>query len=420
MANFTDNWNLHGFEEGMPVREVTSDCEFCACFYYSEGDRRPFVRDGMVRCRKLQKETVMAMSPLGIAVLGTGFGQKIHIPGFQVHHRTQVEAVFHREAETGQAIAAKHGIPHHSNSLEEILDLPTIDAVSIATPPFLHHTMAIAALQAGKHVLLEKPTALSVEEARHIEAVARQQQQGVVMDFEFRFVPAWQHLAALLAEGYVGTPRLIKVDWMVPGRANPSRPWSWYARQDQGGGALGAFASHTFDYLAWLFGPAKRLCAHLTTAIPERPDPVTGTQKPVDADDTCTLMLELASGAPCQVTISSVTYGGRGHWLEVYGDRGTLVLGSNNLKDYIHGFKLYGAEAGQPLAELPPPPHLAFPKTFEDGRLAPFLRVVDHWVSCLDQGQVTAPSISEGVYSQLLMDLAHQSHQRGTWMAVSL
>lgn len=360
----------------------------------------------------------MTESTIGVAVLGTGFGQKIHIPGFQIHHRTQLVAVYHRDPEKAQAIAAQHDIPHACHTVEQVLALPEVDAVSIATPPFLHLDMATAALKAGKHILLEKPTALSVSEARQIETLAQQQQLIATMDFEFRFVPAWQHLATLLSEGYVGEPRLIKVDWMVPGRANPERAWSWYARKDQGGGALGAFASHTFDYLTWLFGPTQRLCANLTTAIAQRPDPNTGELKPVDADDTCTLMLELENGTPCQVTISSVTYGGRGHWVEVYGDRGTLVLGSSNLKDYVHGFKLLGAQAGDPLEELSIPETLAFPKTYDDGRLAPFIRVVNHWVTGIDQGLKMAPSISEGVYSQLLMDLAHESHQRGIWMDV--
>ncbi len=362
----------------------------------------------------------MTASTLGVAVLGTGFGQKVHIPGLQVHHRTQVVGLYHRDAEQAQAIASQHDIPHACHTLEEVLSLPEVDAVSIATPPFLHLEMATAALQAGKHILLEKPTALTVEEARQIEALASQHGCVAVMDFEFRFVPAWQYLAEQLAAGYVGQPRLIKVDWMVPGRANADRPWSWYAEKSKGGGALGAFASHTFDYLAWLFGPTKRLCANLTTAIAERPDPLTGELKPVDADDTCTLMLELTDGTPCQVTISSVTYGGRGHWVEVYGDRGTLILGSDNLQDYVHGFKLYGAPSGQSLQELAIPERLAFPQTFKDGRLAPFVRVVDHWVQCIDQGAAIAPSITEGVYSQLLMDLAHQSHQRRMWMDVRM
>ena len=160
----------------------------------------------------------MAESKIGVAVLGTGFGQKIHIPGLQIHHRTQLAAVYHRDLAKAQAIAAEHNIPQACDSLEQVMALPEVEAVSIATPPFLHLEMATAAIQAGKHVLLEKPTALSVAEARQIEQLAQQQQRVVAMDFEFRFVPAWQHLATLLSEGYVGTPRLIKVDWMVPGR----------------------------------------------------------------------------------------------------------------------------------------------------------------------------------------------------------
>lgn len=360
----------------------------------------------------------MAEATLGVAVVGTGFGQKIHIPGLQAHHRTEVVAVYHRDQAKAQAIAAAHNIPHGFSQLADLLNLPGVDAVSLATPPFTHAAMAADILNAGKHLLMEKPTALSVAEARRIAALAQAQNRIVTMDFEFRFVPAWQHLAHLLQSGYVGQKRLVKIDWMVPGRADPNRAWSWYAVKAQGGGALGAFASHTFDYIAWLFGPVKRLCAHLTTAIPQRPDPATGELKPVDANDTCTLMLELMDGTPCQITISSVTYGGRGHWVEVYGDRGTLVLGSPNLKDYVHGFELQGAVAGEPLAPIPIPESLTFPKTYDDGRLAPFIRVVDHWVSCIDQGNPETPSIEAGVYSQQLMDLAHQSHERQAWVEV--
>ena len=129
-------------------------------------------------------------------------------------------------------------------------------------------------------------------------------------------------------------------------------------------------------------------------------------------------MLELADGTPCQVTLSSVTYAGRGHWLEVYGDRGTLVLGNDNPKDYVHGFRLLAAPAGKPLTAVEIPQRLAFPEVYPDGRLAPFIRIVDRWVEGIQQQQQTVPSLREGIYSQLLMDLAHQSNQSGTWVEV--
>lgn len=361
----------------------------------------------------------MSTAPLGVAVIGTGFGQKIHIPGLQAHHRTQVVAVHHRDLEKAKAIAASHHIPQACTTVEDIVALPEVQAVTLSTPPFLHYSMAKTVIQAGKPLLLEKPTTLSVAEALELWELAQRHRVVVAMDFEFRFVPHWQRLAELLQEGAVGQKRFIKVDWLVAGRADPRRPWNWYARQEQGGGALGAMGSHTFDYISWLMGPVRRLWGSLNTTIPSRPDPLTGELKPVDSDDACSVMLELEDGTPCQIALSSVAYQGRGHWLEVYGNRGTLILGSDHQTDYVHGFKLWFAPAGEPLQEVAIPERLAFPKTYSDGRLAPFIRVVDRWVQAIDQEEQTfAPSLREGVYSQLLMDLTHQSHRTGMWVDV--
>ncbi len=366
-----------------------------------------------------QIESPATQSPIiGVAVVGTGFGQKVHIPGFQAHPRTQVIAVHHRDIDKAKAIALAHNIPHACDTIEDILTLPEVKAVSISTPPFLHYEMAKTVLQAGKHLLLEKPTALSATEALELYQLAKAGGVITTLDFEFRYVPAWQQLEELLSRGYVGQKRLVKIDWLVSGRADASRPWNWYSRSSQGGGALGALGSHTFDYINWLFGPVKRLCARLSTAIPTRPDPATGEMKLVDADDICMLMLELADGTPCQVCISACTFQGRGHWVEVYGDRGTLVLGSDNQKDYVNGFRLWAAPAGQSLTEVEIPTCLAFPQTYDDGRIAPFIRVVDQWVQGIDQGEALTPSLREGVYSQLLMDLTHQSHATASWIDV--
>ncbi|MGL5035395.1 MAG: Gfo/Idh/MocA family oxidoreductase, partial [Microcystaceae cyanobacterium] len=149
------------------------------------------------------------------------------------------------------------------------------------------------------------------------------------------------------------------------------------------------------------------------------PDPLADNQlKSVTADDTALLLLELADGTPCQMSLSSVTYAGRGHYLEVYGEKGTLVLGSENLKDYIHGFRLKVAPAGKALTEVEVPKNLAFPEVFTDGRLAPFIRIIDHLVTGIDRGAMGLPSLKEGVYSQLLMDLTQQSHHSKQWVTV--
>ncbi len=366
----------------------------------------------------LHEKTSAQLPVIGVAVVGTGFGQKVHIPGFQAHPRTQVVAVYHRDLKQAKVIAQAHNIPQACDSIENLVALPQVQALSISTPPFLHYEMASTVLQARKHLLLEKPTALCAAEARELYQQAKASGVIATLDFEFRCVPAWQRLAELLSDGYVGQKRLIKIDWLVSSRADASRHWNWYSRSYQGGGALGALGSHAFDYISWLFGPVRRLCARLSTAIATRPDPATGEMKPVDADDTCMLMLELADGTPCQLGISAVVHAPRPHWLEVYGDRGTLVLGSDNQKDYVHGFRLWAAPAGQPLAEIEIPKRLAFSQTYTDGRIAPFIRVVDRWVQGIDRGQALAPSLPEGVYSQLLMDLTQTSHAQSSWVDV--
>ncbi|GAC1464134.1 MAG: Gfo/Idh/MocA family oxidoreductase [Chamaesiphon sp.] len=355
---------------------------------------------------------------IGVAVVGTGFGQKVHLPGFSAHSRTQVVAVYHRDADKAKEIASVHNIPHACQTIEDIVALPEVQAVSISTPPFLHYEMALAVLQAGKHLLLEKPTTLDASLARELYQLATAQGVVAMMDFEFRFIPAWRRFAELLSDGYVGQKRLIKIDWLVSSRADATRPWNWYARKDQGGGVLGAVGSHTFDYINWLFGSVRQLNARLMTAIPVRPVPAIGEMRLVDSDDTCMLMLELSDGTPCQVCMSSVTYQGRGHWVEVYGDRGTLVLGSDNQKDYVHGFRLWAAPIGKPLTELEIPNRLSFPRNYSDGRIAAFIRVVEQWVQGIDAQEAKTPSLREGVYSQLLLDLSHESHQNGSWVDV--
>ncbi len=354
---------------------------------------------------------------IGVAVVGTGFGKKIHIPGLQAHHKTQVVAIYNPDLEKAKLVASNHNIVHAFNTIEDIVSLPEVSAVTISTPPFLHYEMAKQVLSAGKHLLLEKPTTLTAQEARELYHLADTNRCRAMMDFEFRYVPAWQLFAEILADGYVGDKRLIKIDWLASSRANPNRYWNWYAQKDKGGGALGAIASHLFDYIHWLFGPTKRLWGQLYTSIKTRPDSL-GQFKPVDADDTCNITLEIADGTPCQTCISSVTYQGRGHWVEVYGSKGTLIIGNPNQQDYVHGFKVWGSQNGAALAEIPIPDRLDFPKVYSDGRIAPFIRVVDNWVKAIEIEKSLVPSLREGVCSQLLMDLTHQSNLTGTWVNV--
>lgn len=347
-----------------------------------------------------------------VAIVGTGFGKQIHLPAFQIHPRTEVTAIYHRDLNKARSIAQEYNIPYATDYFDDICTSPNVDVVSISTPPFLHYEMAKTALENDKHILLEKPLNLNSNETKKLWNLAQEKGKIAVADFEFRFIPAWQLLKEYLEQDFVGKTRLIKIDWLVASRANPQRAWNWYSVKEKGGGVLGAIGSHVFDYINWLFGEVATISAHLSCSIEQRPDPLSDNElKPVTADDTCLITLTLKNGTPVQINLSSVTFQGRGHWLEIYGEKGTLVLGSSNLKDYVHGFKLFASNGDKPLTEVEIPKRLAFPQVYTDGRLAPFIRVVDRLVENIDHNINNAPSLKEGFYSQLLMDLSHQSHE---------
>lgn len=353
------------------------------------------------------------MTNLGVGVVGTGFGKLVHIPGIQHCNGLELGAVYDRDLAKAQRIALEFNIPIATDRFDDLLGHEAIQVITIATPPFLHYEMAKAALQAGKHIILEKPVTMNAQEAVELYHLAQSQNLVAAVDFEFRYVPQWRYFRSLLPK--VGKKRLVQIEWLVQGRANPDRQWNWYSQKSLGGGALGALGSHVFDYLAWLFGDINQIWANLTTAISHRPDREGKLQR-VDSDDTCQVMAELKDGTPLTIVISTVAYNGRGHWLTVYGEEGTLVLGSPNLKDYVHGFEVYFAPPGQELAFLAAPD--PFPQTFTDGRLAPFIALCQDFVQRTRGHSTSLPTLKEGVYAQQLMDLCHQSHQDRGWVKV--
>jgi len=362
-----------------------------------------------------------SVRPLGVAVAGLGFGEAVHLPALRDCPLTEPVALWHPRRERLDRACAASGLPGFSD-LEALLNDPRVDALVIATPPQPRLALAEAAIAAGKHLLLEKPVAL---EAAQIERLQRQALAAgvcVAVDFEYRAVPAFQQLAALLQQNPVGRPWLVKLDWLMGSRADAARPWNWYSQRAAGGGVLGSLGTHAFDTLHWLLGPTRSLSASRSLAIPQRPlADGSGRLAAVDAEDIALLQLELelAGGeqVPAQVSLASVTRPGRGYWIEIYGSEGSLVLGSPNQADYVHGFSLshsagLGPEAGQarPIAE---DPALAFPRTWPDGRVAPVRRLIQWWAEAALEGRPMVPGLAEAALSQRVCDLALISADSG-------
>ena len=161
---------------------------------------------------------------------GTGFGTTVHVPAFQSDPNTEVVAIVSGRSERAQEAAAKFNIPVWSTDYTEVVRRPDVDLISISTPPYQHHAMAMAALDAGKHVLLEKPMALNLAEAG--ELVAKAKQAGVVhaIAHEFRFAPSRAYAKDLIDQGWLGKLRSVDASLYVAGRvgslASPTYTWA--------------------------------------------------------------------------------------------------------------------------------------------------------------------------------------------------
>ncbi len=367
-------------------------------------------------------------APLRVAVAGLGFGEQVHLPALAACALTEPMALWHPRRERLEKACAASGLPGFSD-FDALLADPSIEAVVIATPPGPRFDLAKAAIAAGKHLLLEKPVGLNADQVQELQRLALAAGLCVGVDFEYRAVPLFQQLAALLHQGAIGTPWLVKLDWLMGSRADPLRPWSWYSQRSGGGGVLGALGTHAFDTLHWLIGPTRELSATCSTAITERPlakgkGAETGAapgrepaMAPVDAEDIALVQVNLGSASgqsvPAQVSLASVARPGRGYWIEIYGSEGSLVLGSSNQSDYVHGFQLWQARPGEGLQLLEPDPQLAFERTWVDGRVAPVQRILHGWASAVREGKPMVPGLSEAVLSQVCCDLALRSARDG-------
>lgn len=355
--------------------------------------------------------------PLRVAVAGLGFGRKVIVPALRATASTTVTALWHPDRQKVTAAAQAEEVQGFCE-FSALLDGDHVDAVVIASPPMVRADLARQAMAAGKPVFLEKPVALSAAEARQLRIQALQNQLVCGVDFEYRAVPLFQQLAGLVQQGVLGQPWLVKLDWLMSSRADPGRPWSWYARRDQGGGVVGALGVHAFDLLAWLFGPVASVQAKLSTAITARPDPASGWLRNCDAEDVALIQLTFARGAVAQVNLSSVTRNGRGMWLELYGSDAQVVLGSSNQKDYVHGFTMQVARHGGPPETRAEESTHGFARTWPDGRIAPVSRLLDRWAAAVREGRPMVPGLAEGLASQVVADAVQKAS--ATAMAVEI
>ena len=296
-----------------------------------------------------------APRPLGVAMIGYAFMGRAHSQAWRtVAAAFEVPAVARRvivgrdESAVAEA-AARLDWEEHATDWREVISREDIDIVDICTPGFLHAEIAIAALEAGKHVLCEKPLANDTAEAeamvRAAEAAAARGQIAA-LGFTYRRVPALALAKQFVEDGKLGTVRQAKVaylqDWLVDAEA----PMSWRLRKETAGsGALGDIASHAIDQVQHLTGQrTTAVRGRLATMVPQRP----GEDGPeaVTVDDAAWATLELDGGAIASVEVSRMAAGAKNRLtVELYGSAGALRFDLENPNE------LWFLDATRPIAE---------------------------------------------------------------------
>ena len=345
-----------------------------------------------------------------IGVIGTGFGQLVHVPAFRSCPGCEVRAIAASRLEHAQQAAQALGVPRSTADWRELVSDPELDGLALAVPPSVQAEIALAAARAGKHLFCEKPLALNAAQAEEIAAAARQ--SGIVhaLDFIFPEIPAWQLARESIQSSKLGRIRHAALTWRVETYAYRASVRNWKMSPESGGGTLNNFASHTFYYLEWLFGPIVKVQARLSPPGQANSGSASQVEARVDA------WVDFAAGFPCAVSISADAFLGFGHRLEVYGDHGTCVL-ENTTADYARGFNLFLGTRESPHLD---PVAVIAADAFSDGRIYPVSRIAARFVDAIRDHTKVLPGFDEGVRTQVLLDALRLADRTGTWQDVRL
>ena len=371
----------------------------------------------------------MRESRVGVGVIGVGgISSYVHLPGLRLCPQAEIVAVCDADGNLARQRAAEYSVPHVLTGYQDLLRLPAVDAVVVATPTVLHAPIALAAIAAGKHVLVEKQLAMDYAEAVTMYEAAEQVGVRHMTAFTYRFVPAMRYLKHLLGRGVAGLPRHLRLarfqDW-------PEVDLGWRQhRKLAGSGEVGDMGAHRIDYCHDLIGPIARVVGVTRTFVPLRPGRAGGPPVPADVEDFATFIAEFApgvgveQGAVAAFELSKVTkgrrFGGQGlDELEVYGTEGTLIY---------HLDRPHEVQVGRPGGSLEtvavPRQFLTYPGSprdpYEGDPTTTFRYDEDFaFVQTIVEDRPCSPSFYDGMRCQAVVDAVLQSAAERRWVDVA-
>jgi predicted dehydrogenase len=340
-----------------------------------------------------------------VAVVGTGFGEAVHLPALQQVPEFRIMAVCSRRAERAHSAAQAFGATIATTDYRELVERSDIDAVIIATPPHLHHSMTMTALGAGKHVLCEKPMARTVAEAKDMVKMAERSNVIAMVNHEFRFIPARAYAKELIESGFIGEPYSASMSFYRSSLNDPRGvPFTWLMEQDKAGGMLGAIGSHHIDSLRWWMGEIRAASGALATMVKKRRAGDSTQMLRVDADDNFALVLQFENGAIGTIHYSATAAHEPSDLIVVSGAEGTLVLTSDG--------RLQAGRRGELIADtLIPDQYIRGASSGPHPLIHPTVYLLKQWAAAIRSGTAQWPSFEDGYKVQEVIDAIGRSVQ---------
>ncbi|MFP3579934.1 Gfo/Idh/MocA family oxidoreductase [Arthrobacter sp. fls2-241-R2A-200] len=366
--------------------------------------------------------------PLGVAAIGYAFMGKAHsnawrnVASFFDVPAFEQKVLVGRDATAVAEAAARYGWAESATDWRSVIERDDIHIIDICAPGWMHAEIAVAALAAGKHVLVEKPLANTLAEAELMTAAAaKARTKGVqsMIGFNYRRVPALALARELIAEGRLGTVRHVRAAYLQDWLTDTEAPMTWRLRKETAGsGALGDIASHAIDQVLFLLGDAvTEVTGRLHTFVDRRPGPDSpaGGLEDVTVDDAAWATLTLASGAIASVEVSRVATGRKNSLaLEIYGEKGTILFDLENLNEL--GFldaTLPVREQGfrRILVNEPDHPYLQawWPQGHIIGWEHTFTHQIRDFLTAIASGETPSPSFEEGLNVQHILAAIEES-----------
>ncbi|MFC4222710.1 Gfo/Idh/MocA family protein [Lysinibacter cavernae] len=366
----------------------------------------------------------------GVAMVGHSFMGRAHshawgaVSGFADVAPVRKQVLVGRDLGRASAAREKLGWAEVSTDFEAVLRRDDIQIVDICAPGHLHADYAIRALDAGKHVLVEKPLANTLAEAELMAAAARSAaSRGVrsMVGFNYRSIPALAEARSLIEGGRLGEIRQIRVSYLQDWLVREDAPMTWRLRKETAGsGVLGDLASHAIDQIRFLTGDrVSSVSGTLKTFVTERPGP--NGREQVTVDDAAWGVCTLVSGAIASVEVSRCATGAKNSLsIEVFGSRGALRFDLESLNElWFYDADLPEREQGFRRILVTEPEHPFLSNWWPTGHIlgweSSFINQMGQFLQCVEGDRNPSPSFDDGLATQRVLDaiaLSAQDHSR--------